>query len=225
MVWETAFQTFVSTFVVLLLGSLALGLVSGLWHDMIPSAPAILPTKPEADVTSSFMQNGWASLKDHRFVLVFGMLFSVRMLARLRAYHRSERGTIDAMLLVGSRLADNWFGLFVGNAFGAIVSAFTIYYVSQFSYPQMLCHWLIDLSQPELKNLAVTLLGGSRVDRIQGMLAWYGGNQIRFLFWFLYLSAICDDLGLPNFKTLARRIWLRAQSKPVREPAKSRAVP
>ncbi|HWW01402.1 MAG TPA: hypothetical protein VNZ64_17025 [Candidatus Acidoferrum sp.] len=29
-------------------------------------------------------------------------------------------------------------------------------------------------------------------------------NQFKFTFWFFYTAAICDDLGLPNFKTLGR---------------------
>jgi hypothetical protein len=44
---------------------------------------------------------------------------------------------------------------------------------------------------------------------------WYGQNQAKFLFWLLYSAAICDDLGLPNYKTLIRwggrrlRIYVR----------------
>ena len=38
---------------------------------------------------------------------------------------------------------------------------------------------------------------------------WYGDNQFKFMFWLFYSAAICDDLGLPNYKALARFLWQR----------------
>src|SRR5262249_20168371 len=134
-------------------------------------------------------------------------LFAADATRRLRILYRCKRGTVDSVLKVGSRLADNWFGLFVGNAIGAMVSAIVAYYVGQFSYLKVFWGWLVAVVQPSLLTLGAALLGEGRMDTLQGWWSWYGENQIRFLFWFLYVAAICDDLGVPSFKTLARRIW------------------
>jgi hypothetical protein len=50
---------------------------------------------------------------------------------------------------------------------------------------------------------------GSLSDLVERWSTWYGVNQTKFAFWLLYSAALCDDLGLPNYKTLARRAWNR----------------
>jgi hypothetical protein len=56
---------------------------------------------------------------------------------------------------------------------------------------------------------AIRLAGGSLPDLVERWFSWYGANQAKFAFWLLYSAALCDDLGLPNYKTLARRPWNR----------------
>ena len=58
----------------------------------------------------------------------------------------------------------------------------------------------------DFQNLAESLLGKGSAGSFHDWASWYGDNQYRFTFWFLYLAAIGDDLGIPNFKTLGR--WL-----------------
>jgi hypothetical protein len=39
--------------------------------------------------------------------------------------------------------------------------------------------------------------------------SWYADNQFKFTFWLFYSAAICDGLGVPNYKTLGRMLWQR----------------
>lgn len=209
---ESAIQAAVSTVVVLVIGSVALQLVSAVAHDMIPSAPPIFAEKSSA--TPALVQKSWSFLKGHGFVLVFSVLFAAGTTRRLRGLSGCKPGRLDSVLRAGYRLSDHWFELFVGNAIGAFVSALGIYFASQFSFGRIIGQWLTGAIQPALERLAAAIVGGNGVETCQAWLAWYGENQIRFLFWFLYVAAIGDDLGIPNFKTLARFAWRKFCPKP-----------
>jgi len=204
---ESAIQAAVSAIVVLVIGSVALQLVSALAQDMIPSTPPIYAEKSSA--TPALVQKSWSFLKGHGFLLVFSVLFAAGTTRGLRGLYGYKSGRLDSVLRAGYRLSDHWFELFVGNAFGAFVSAMGIYFAGQFTFGRIIGQFLMGVIQPALERLAAAIVGGSGVESCQAWLAWYGENQIRFLFWFLYVAAIGDDLGLPNFKTLARLAWRR----------------
>ena len=73
-----------------------------------------------------------------------------------------------------------------------------------------LTHWLWEaLSGRALQALQAMgrLMGWSQPSPLERWFSWYGANQTKFAFWLLYSAALCDDLGLPNYKTLARRAW------------------
>lgn len=60
--------------------------------------------------------------------------------------------------------------------------------------------------------MAELFFDASQIATIQGLIQWFDANQMKFLFWMLYLSAVLDDLGLPNLKTLAKRVWRRIKA-------------
>jgi hypothetical protein len=73
-----------------------------------------------------------------------------------------------------------------------------------------LTHWLWEaVSGRALQALQAVgrLMGWSQPSPLERWFSWYGANQTKFAFWLLYSAALCDDLGLPNYKTLARRAW------------------
>jgi hypothetical protein len=43
--------------------------------------------------------------------------------------------------------------------------------------------------------------------------SWYGDNQMKLNFWIIYLAGAFDDLGVPNYKTLARWAWRRYKKR------------
>ncbi len=73
----------------------------------------------------------------------------------------------------------------------------------------MLWGWFAESILPGLHKLAEQVFGASRVDGFRRLFSWYGENQFKFDFWFIYFASVCDDLGLPNLKTLARFFWRR----------------
>jgi len=56
---------------------------------------------------------------------------------------------------------------------------------------------------------------GGWMSHVKAWFNWYGDNQLRLNFWVIYLGAICDDFGIPNFKSLARWFWRRVQANRV----------
>jgi hypothetical protein len=76
-------------------------------------------------------------------------------------------------------------------------------WIQQFTFANLVLHWLLESVLASLQSLAHQFLGGG-ADTVTAWCSWYVDNQLKFTFWFFYLSAICDDLGIPNFKTLGR---------------------
>ena len=115
---------------------------------------------------------------------------------------------------IGRHLSEDWFSLIVANAFVAMASAMVLAWAQEFSLIQMVWHWFLESIRPGLHNLAALVLGVARADAIGKLFSWYGDNQLKFNFWIIYVASVCDDLGLPNLKTLARFIWRRVRNRP-----------
>lgn len=211
-VWESAVESAVTAFLVMVFGSVAIGITSGIWRVMTPSRPPGMVLQPETEARPSL---NWTSLLlGHRLIL-FGLIFiptlSIR-LARCDTEAESEKNT--GLRRIGHDLAKQWFGLVVGNAFGAMIAAILITAFARFTPVRMLFGWLINAGLVELQRLLGWLFGSSTGGTFQAWLNWYGDNQLKVTFWFLYVAAIYDDLGIPNYKALGRwlkgRYWRRA---------------
>jgi hypothetical protein len=78
----------------------------------------------------------------------------------------------------------------------------------QFTFTQFLWNILGDLVRAGLQAIT-TLFPTGAVSFVESFVHWYKANHYRFIFWLLYTAAICDDLGLPNYKALGRFLWRR----------------
>jgi hypothetical protein len=207
--WESAVDALVKSILILALGSIAIDLTAGIWREMAPSLPPGFGVKPEAEETSSIGRSAWGDILDqHRFGIIFGLVFIPTFCGRMARRNGKGVESKDASRLekIGKRLSEEWFGLVVGNAFGAWITTIIVVWAQQFSVTKMLLHWLLEPVLAEIQTIIHHLLGAGRANAFQAWLNWYGENQLKFTFWFFYLAAICDDLGIPNFKTLGR--WL-----------------
>lgn len=212
--WESAVQAFVQAILVSVLGSVAMGLVGGIWGEMTPSLPPALahrplPEAPETKVSTP--SHVWPFFQQHRFGFIFFTLFGLQVWNRWRSLGASGEaatGTTQAHH-IASRLSEDWFHLLVGNAFGALISAMVLSWVQQFSYGYWIRRWAIDSALGTVHNLISSVLGASGTNSLGSWFGWYGENQLKLTFWVLYLAAICDDLGIPNVKTLGRWAWRR----------------
>jgi len=205
-VCESAIGAAIKAFLVLLFGNIALGLVSGILQDMTPSHPPGFGVTAERDVDPD-TSHAWAvPLSEYRFLIVFGLIFVPTVWGRLSTSGAATGMARRASRLrrIAARLYEQWFSLVVGNAFGALISAIIVVWVQQWSLPATVVNWVIETAVAGFQTVAQHLFG--RGDDVQNWFRWYGENQLKFTFWFLYMAAIIDDLGLPNFKTLGR--WL-----------------
>jgi hypothetical protein len=213
--WASAVDAFVKAIILLVMGNIALGLIGAIFKEMAPSAPPFLAghSNPQTDSnSSSVLHRSWASIREHEFLIIFAVFFVLCARTRLASAGFGIAGqtqiTETRFQKLSGQVSKDWFRLFVGNAFGALVSAVVIYFVQSFT-EGFLLKLLLAAVIPTLKTMAVFVFGSAVVNFVGGLFDWYGDNQLRFNFWILYLAAVCDDLGLPNVKTFARFLWSR----------------
>ena len=108
--------------------------------------------------------------------------------------------------------------LLVVNAFGAILPTMAVMAFARFTPSG----GLIDSALHELQGVVRWLFGSDGGAVFQSWLHWYDYNQLKFTFWFFYLAAVCDDLGLPNFKALYRWFKRRYWHHPLHKDQPSR---
>ncbi|HEY5915686.1 MAG TPA: hypothetical protein VJA21_34300 [Verrucomicrobiae bacterium] len=205
---ESGIESFIKACLVLLFGSVAIGLVGGMWKQMTPSPPPGFSAKSEVEPTAP---SAWgAEFREHRFLIVFSLIFALTLWSRLARLRRKGEPSKRSSRLerIGMRLSDGWLALIVGNAFGAMLSAIVVIWAQRFTA----VYWVLDLLAAEARDLAQSLFGTGGPNGLGAWFSWYGHNRLKFAFWCFYLAAICDDLGLPNLKTFGR--WLARKARP-----------
>ena len=212
--WASAVDAFVKSIILLVMGSIALELMGGIFHQMAPSPPPFLAGNSNSQSPSSpALHQWWASTREHQFFIIFTIFFILCARTRLAGVVLGIADQAEVpptrFQKLSAQLSREWFHLFVGNAFGALISAIVIYFVETFTGTRFLFNLLLAALIPGLKAIATFVLGSTIVNFGGDLWAWYGDNQLKFNFWVLYVAAVCDDLGLPNLKTLARFLWSR----------------
>jgi hypothetical protein len=181
-------------------------------------------TEPKLEAESSPLD--FSFFREHRYALIFLVLFCGITAGRLLKYSPNEdqRRAAAWSKRAFRRMSDQWFGLIVVNAFVTVIAVMIIKFTQQFTLTAFLWHIVGDLVTALIRNVA-NLFSTEAVQYVENFVAWCKANQPRFLFWLLYTAAICDDLGLPNYKTLGRFVWRRffkrQQPAPVLAPAPS----
>lgn len=201
---------------VLVMGNIAVGMVGGIWHQMAPSLPPGMDGKTFSSAGHSLSSIlSWKPIREHQFLIVYTIFFLHNLRLRLFGKPRLEpEDPADSEAWSERRrLVRGWFGVIVVNAFGAMLSALALYWAQQFSLSQFLWHAVLAPVGNFLQSLMASIFGASSASRLQDWISWYGANQFKFNFWLLYLAAICDDLGIPNLKTLGRWGWRRLLGK------------
>jgi len=210
--WQTAVQSFVRAFLVVVFGGVAINVASSIWDEMVPSRPPGFAQPVQAEIKAAGALSLWETwFGEHLFFIVFCLIFALTAWFRLvREKQQIEESKAESHLRsITHALSENWFGLIVGNAFGALISAILLVWVQKFTFASMIFNWLLGSVLSIFQSLAHGLLGAGAAGSLDAWFSWYGDNQLKFTFWFFYLSAICDDLGIPNFKTLGRRLARR----------------
>lgn len=208
---DIAVDAAIKSFVVMILGNIALSLVGSIAGRMIPSPPPGLAAAVESSATWTAW---WAALKAIKFYLIFFILFFFGFRARFARETSTDPAPTSTTRWqrFGRRFSENWFGSLVGNAFLAMAIAAALLTIPKFSFWHWFWNWLSGVVKPE------QVLGEDWLGSLRPWLGWYDGNQLQFNFWVIYLGGVCDDLGIPNFKSLTR--WLRRRKHKHPAPGK-----
>jgi len=206
---DSATEAFGSAFVVWGLGGVAVSIAGSFAGDMIPSLP---PGFSGQDLKANHEQirTLWEAMRGSAFGLFFAIFFVHSLWA---GFHGQGGGLSKRAQRIVSNLRENWFGLIVGNAITAWGAALVLNVGQNFSLVQMLSHWIWEIVAPAFRGIGGPLLGPSNTSSLADWFSWYDANQMKLAFWFIYLAGAFDDLGVPNYKTLARFVWRRIQKR------------
>jgi hypothetical protein len=205
---ESAWNALARAFLVQILVSIAVGFLGGIFREMSPSAP---PGFSHGPTSSSGVWHGVGTfVTKNEFWIIFAVLFCIITATRFAHFLRQpkHRKLAAWFLWVHRRISCHWFSLFVTNGITAFIWATIIVAMQQFSWARMFWSVISAMLQPFFQMLAGLIPGEAILER---WFSWYAYNQPKFLFWLLYSAAICDDLGLPNYKALIR--WGRRRLK------------
>jgi hypothetical protein len=221
---DSALEALILGFLVVIFGSLVFGFLSSVWRDMTPSLPPGFASGPKLEAEGPPLT--FSFLREYKNALIFLVLFCGITAGRLLRYSRSDdqRRAVAWAKRAFRRISNQWFSLIVINAFLTVIAVMIIKFTQQFTLTAFLWHFLGDLITAVIQTFA-KLFSTDAVEYSKGLAAWYKVNQPKFLFWLLYTAAICDDLGLPNYKTLGRFLWRRfvKREQPTRALATSSA--
>lgn len=207
---DCAVEALVLAWLVQLMGGIVIGIASGLLGEMIPSLPPGLTGSPELEQQTR-ANGGVAFFHRHGFAILFWIMFSGKAAGQFLRFSRNPRHRDAAAWTkrVYRRISAQWFDLVVSNAFTAFIGVLVIEVAQQLSLSQWVWHFVLDLFRPLLQTAGRMVPSNHFFDVLGAWVSWYNANQFKFTFWLLYSAAICDDLGLPNYKTLGRWIWGR----------------
>jgi hypothetical protein len=199
---DCAISAAVNAFVIVLLGQIALGIVSGVVGRMIPSA---LPGFEGGAGYVSKPGVWWNALFSLRFKIIYAAVFLVCLRQKLASASPvpSTNGREPRWQRIGQQFAENWFGSLIGNAFLAMGLAMALAHIPDFSFWKWAWRWFVSVTPTP------AWLDDGPLTWLNPWLGWYDQNKVKFNFWLIYFAAVCDDFGIPNFKTLARWLWRR----------------
>ncbi|HUD47657.1 MAG TPA: hypothetical protein VMR33_12550 [Candidatus Baltobacteraceae bacterium] len=202
---SSATEAFTGAFMVWILGRVAINIAGSISRRMVPSLPPGFGG-PQAGHPNAW----WHALRG----AALGIFFSIFFIHSLwEGFHRKGERAGTRLERILSRLRENWFSLIVGNAIGAWVAIFLLSIVPNFSPLKMLLQWVCGLVLPLVREVGLFVFGASNAASLNDWFSWYNANQMKLYFWILYSGGAFDDLGVPNFKTLARWVWHRMQRR------------
>lgn len=213
LLWNSAWEALLLAFLIQILGGVALAMMGNVWGRMMPSLPPTLTSDPKLESSVPAHPTFHFGARE-RFILIFAVVFAGMAFGRLLKHSRNanHRTAADLTGRLMKRVSEEWFQVVVVNAFVASIMVSVFQVTNQYTPLKILWRFMADALRVPI-NAFVDVLPQGPAGVAAGLLAWYGANQLKFSFWVLYGAAICDDLGLPNYKALARCGWRRIRRK------------
>jgi hypothetical protein len=200
-----------SAFLLWVMGGVAISLVGAFAGDMIPSLPPGFGGPPTSDARHSGLpQDWWRAAR----VSAFGIFFAIFFIHSLWVGFRDEgRGIEGRIGRIASNLRQHWFGLLVGNAISAWIAVLVLGIMQNISLWQFAWRVVWGMILPVVQEIGRIVFGAPGAGILGAWFSWYEANQLKLTFWVIYLGGAFDDLGVPNFKTLARWWWRRLRQR------------
>jgi hypothetical protein len=204
-IFASATDALGSAFLLWILGGVALEIAGEFAGEMVPSLPPAFAGQVALEAQDSGHHHvWWHAVRGHAFVLFFAIFFAHSLWVGFRDGPEARRGRIHRVL---ANLRENWFGLLVGNAISAWVGVLILGIAQNFSPWQIWRDWAWALVRPGAEEIGRLIFGAGAPSDVSAWISWYGANRLKLAFWGIYLCGALDDLGVPNFKTLARWAW------------------
>jgi hypothetical protein len=199
----SAGEALVGAFSLSILGTIAISIASGFAAGMIPSPPPGFAAESHGDHASG--HESWKhEMGERAFTFVFAIFFVHSLWSGLR---RDRAGLEGRLARILSKLRDNWFELIIGNAISAWATVLLLNIGQGFSPVRMLLQPVWELIRSIAVEAARFVLGASNTASVNDWFSWYNANSAKLSFWIIYMGGALDDLGVPNYKTLARWSW------------------
>jgi len=212
-IFDSVMEAFYSALMVWILGGVAISIAGSFAGDMVPSLPPLFAGQSPAGTHHGPLHDAGREAVRNGALVFFFAIFFVHSL--WRGFHGEAMGRRGRLARIVASLRENWFSLIVGNA----ISAWVAVLVFKIAQDVSLWHWLWDAFLSAFGDLARNFLGPSTSTSLGVWFSWYNDNQAKLTFWVIYFGGAFDDLGVPNFKTLARWGWRRFQKRNSPVPA------
>lgn len=209
----SAKEAFASALILWLLGGVAISLAGSFAQGMIPSPP---PGFAAGGPPRTGAPHGvrWTGMHEIWFGVFFAIFLAHSLWTGFCGSQTEGTGRLQWTL---SKLREHWFQMIVGNAISAWAASLVFNITSEaawsFSLWQIVWGAVRHLVGPLAQSVGRSLLGPVHWRQIGDWRAWYGANQAKLVFWMVYLGGVLDDLGVPNYKTLARWGWRRWRTR------------
>jgi hypothetical protein len=207
----SATEAFGSALVVWFLGGVAISIAASFAGDMIPSLPPVLARLQSLEDDPAKHHAAWRQeARGAALVFCFAIFFAHSLWLGFHGRETAGGGRIGRIL---SKVREDWFGLIVGNAIKAWAAVLVLGIAGNFSPVKIVWECVAGTVLPTAREIGTSVLGASNWASLGVWFSWYEANQMKLNFWILYLAGAFDDLGVPNFKTLARWGWRRMQKR------------
>ena len=211
----SAFQALWCALIFMIFAEIAFAISTDIFMEMIPSMPPGVESGPveEGESLDQAPTRGdlKALYKEYKYWFYYSLSFlGLAVINVSGAFKKKPTALLpEPLRKVGVKLWQNWFKILVMNAFGCMIAAIVFVILQNVSFIRILIDIILALLQPVFYRTASLFMNAEAIATAAGFVEWFHDSEVKFAFWAFYLTAVLDDLGLPNIKTLVKQLYRR----------------
>lgn len=213
---SSATEAFTSAVMVWLLGGIAFSLASTFTEEMVPSPPPFYHGQHAGKSHHAHGGDDWGEASGYVLALFFAIFFAHSLWVGFHGGGTVRGGRLQHIV---NNLREDWFSLIVTNALTAYIAVEFLKLGQEISVWNMVWQWIWEVVNPVIGGAGQFVLGPAKSSALGQWFSWYSDNQMKLNFWIIYLAGAFDDLGVPNYKTLARWAWRRHKKRSAKVPS------